>query len=390
MNININDYLHAIRRRLWLPIALPLVAALVAAGFIYIQPEKYQGTATVVVPALSARGYSTSATIQYFSSFKDVLISAPVVDKVASETGEKKSDLAAGLTATTASASSNIITVTYVGPNKATVANVAGKAAVAALDALMGPQVAAAQNQVTLAQASLTKANDAISKYAVTPAPADAPTANQVLPGLEPDANYKALASEIAQLNVNLQLQIIGGTAAKQAALERSIANLNKQAAYLEEVVAGWRGLQQNLTASQASLDKAEGDLNAAMGEQQADSDPKAVTTQFTGHISRIPEIARTAGVAAGVALLLALLYIVLMEFLRPASTVKPGQLLPAMQQVRPSQPAAPVTSVPAGAATTSTAVRTRGLGVPMARQQPPTEPAAPPVPPPGRSNGEA
>ncbi|MEA2643683.1 MAG: hypothetical protein QOG08_709, partial [Chloroflexota bacterium] len=38
-------------------------------------------------------------------------------------------------------------------------------------------------------------------------------------------------------------------------------------------------------------------------------------------HISRIPEVVRYAGVAAGVALLLALGYLVLMEFLQPAGT---------------------------------------------------------------------
>ncbi len=85
--MDIQDYLYAIRRRLWLPIALPLVAALVTAGFIYIQPEKYQATATVVVPALSAKGYSTSAVTQYVSTYKDVLASSQVIDRVSQETG---------------------------------------------------------------------------------------------------------------------------------------------------------------------------------------------------------------------------------------------------------------------------------------------------------------
>ena len=314
--MDIKDYLYAIRRRLWLPIALPVVAALLSAGFIYIQPEKYQATATVIVPALSAKGYSTSAVIQYFSSYKDVLISAPVVDKVAAVTGESKSNVASGLTASTTTASSNIIQVTYVGPNKNTVKDVARIAGVTALDALMGPQLSAALTQVANSELALKDANQKISDFATTAGPNNIPPA----PGLLPEETYKIQQLVISQLEVNLQLATLARDRTRVAALNILIGQRNTVLAVLEAQVVQWKSLSQAQTAAQAENDRAHINLNAANSELASDADPLSVVAQFSGHVSRVPEILRAAGVAAGVAMLLSLAYIVFMEFIHPAA----------------------------------------------------------------------
>jgi capsular polysaccharide biosynthesis protein len=376
--VEIQDYLLAIRRRLWLVIALPLVAALVTAGFIYIQPEKYQATATVIVPALSAKGYSTSASVQYFSSFKDVLISAPVVSQIAAETGESKSNVAAGLSATTTTASSNIILVTYVGPNKTNVQAVARIASVDTLDALMGPQVAATQMQIVNSEKALRDANQALATFATTAGPNNVPPA----PGLLPEDTYRSQVGELSLLELNLELAKIEGNKNRIASLSGAIAGRTAILTSLETQVAAWKILQQDQLAAQAENDKAHSDFNAASSEYAADSDPRSVTAQFSGHVSRVPEIARAAGEAGGVALLLALAYIVFMEFLQPArrSAAGSGRPLAFAQGRLAPQPAA---KVAAGAGAGGAGVSSPTAPPAQTAPEPPLTGAA------GRSNGE-
>ena len=80
--MEIRDYLRAIRRILWLVIAVPIAAALLTGGFMELQPSIYEADATVVVPAISGNGSSSSAATQYVAGFKDVLVSQPVLTEV--------------------------------------------------------------------------------------------------------------------------------------------------------------------------------------------------------------------------------------------------------------------------------------------------------------------
>jgi Chain length determinant protein len=305
--VDIKDYLYAIRRRLWLPIALSLVAALLTAGFIFIQPEKYQATATVVVPALSAKGYSTSAVTQYFSTYKDVLTSVPVVDQVNAQTGEKKSDLVAGLSAATGTASSNIIVVSYSGPTKSTVQDVVRFAAIDSLDAILAPQVSAATAETVNSQKALQLANQNLSDFTVKTGL------------LFPDVDYKFKSQELSQLQVQLTQSHLEGSTKRIRGLTAVVKARQAELVALSSQVIQFLGLQEARSSAEAVNNKAQVDLNAAKAAVASDSDPASVTIKFIGHISRIPEILRFAGVAAGVALLLSLAYLVLMEFLQPA-----------------------------------------------------------------------
>ncbi len=307
LDFNIKDYLYAIRRRLWLPIAVPLAAALVTGGIIYLQPEQYQATATVIVPALSAKGYSTSAVTQYFSTYKDVLTSTPVIDKVAAETGEPKNNLVAGLSANVVTASSNVIDVTYTGPNKKTVDNVAQTAAVDALDVLLAPQQSAGASEVTTAQNGLTAADQKINDFI-------ARTGHTF-----PEDDYKFASQELSQLLVNLDQARLAGDHARVNGLNAVIAKRQADLAALVPIVIEWQGLNQAINSAQAELNHAQIDLNTVNAELASDRAPGTVTVKSLGHISRVPGILKYGGVAAGVALLLALAFIVLMEFFRPA-----------------------------------------------------------------------
>src|ERR1700674_801523 len=107
--MEIRDYLRAIRRILPLLIILPIVAAAITAGFLEMQPSKYQANATVVVPAISGNGTSQSAAAQYVSTFKDVLISQPVVSSVSQKFNIPVAELTAGLSARTVTTGGNVL-----------------------------------------------------------------------------------------------------------------------------------------------------------------------------------------------------------------------------------------------------------------------------------------
>ena len=307
--MDIKDYLYAIRRRLWLPVALALVAALVTAAFIYLQPERYQATATVVVPALSNHGYSTSAVTQYVSTYRDVLVSPQVVNPVSTLTGEKRSDLRAGLSANTVTASSNIIVVTYTGPNKKTVQAAAQAAAIDALDVLLGPSVSAGEIEVANGQKMLNDADQALADYA------------KLSGSLFPDVDYKLQVEQLAQFQLNYEQAKLAGDTKRVKGLTNIIQARTTKLVALADTVIHYQGLKEKQSSAQAVSSKALIDLNAANAAVASDHAASAVAVNFNGHISRIPEILRYAGVAAGVALLLALAYLVLMEFLSPAGT---------------------------------------------------------------------
>jgi len=305
--LDIKDYLYAIRRRLWLPVALALIAALVTAVFIYLQPERYQATTTVVVPALSNHGYSTSAVTQYVSTYKDVLVSPQVVNPVSALTGEKRSDLRAGLSANTVTASSNIILVTYTGPNKKTVQAVAQAAAIDALDVLLGPSVSAAEIEVANSQKTLNDADQALADFATQSG------------SLFPDLDYKLQVEQLSQFQLNYAQAKLAGDKNRLRGLLPIIKDRTDKLAKFAPIVIQYQNLKDKQTSAQAVNSKSQIDLNNAKAAIASDHDARAVTVNFNGHISRIPEILRYAGVAAGVALLLALGYLVLMEFLQPA-----------------------------------------------------------------------
>jgi hypothetical protein len=316
---------------------------LLTGAFIYIQPEKYQATATVVVPALSAKGYSTSAVTQYVSTFKDVLTSAQVIDPINLRIGEPKSDLVAGLTASTATASSNIIQITYTGRNKKTVQPVAYNAAVFAMDALLAPQVAAARTGVANSLAALQLADQNLKDF----------TARTGL--LFPVDDYRLKAQELAAFEAQLTQAKLAGDKPRIRGLTPVVANYQAQLVTLSAQVIQWQSLDEQHLSAQAEYNKASIDLNAANAAVASDEDPSAVSVKFAGHVSRLPEIVRFAGVAAGVALLLSLGYLVFMEFLHPAvpSVATGGGLMSAIRPVarRPSRRVpAGVTKVGSGA----------------------------------------
>src|SRR5439155_5320919 len=101
----------------------------------------------------------------YVSTYKDVLTSDPVVSKVARQTGASSKALAGNLSASTATASSNIIEVTFVGHRRDATPAIVKAAALDSLDALVTPQIAAAKSLVATSQSGVDQANSALAEF---------------------------------------------------------------------------------------------------------------------------------------------------------------------------------------------------------------------------------
>jgi capsular polysaccharide biosynthesis protein len=303
--MEIRDYLRAIRRWLWLPIVVPLVAALITGLILEGQPSQYEATATVIVPAVAARGFSTSAAAQYVATFKDVLVSSPVVDKVAAEDHVPAADLVNGLSATTLTASSNIIHVTYLGYKGQKTTAIVDDASMLTLDTVAEPQLIQAKNAVSAAQTGLNEANTAISQF------------NTSTGDILPQQQFNSQQQELNTLDLELQQANLAGDTAHATALEAIITTREQQLAVLAGQVDQYTALSDARQAAISVSDHAAQELNDVQSLMSADHSPSTVTVQDVGRISKLGTTLRFTAIAFAVALMLALALILFLELMR-------------------------------------------------------------------------
>jgi hypothetical protein len=307
--MEIRDYLRSIRRWLWLPIALPLVAAALTGLLLERQPSQFQANATVIVPAVSAKGFSTSAASQYVATFKDVLISQPIVDKVSKATGVPTKELVSGLNASTISTSSNIIHVVFLGLKGENIARVVREATVDTLDAVAQPQLIQAQNAVAAAQGQLQVANAAITQWEAT--------TGLILP----QQQFGTQQSELNQLLLQLQQAHLANDTARATALQTVITQRQAQLTTLAAQVTQFTDLSDARQSALGVRDKSAQDMTNAQALLSADHNPGTVVVQNVGRISKLGNTIKFAAIAFAVALILALAFILLLELMRGGRT---------------------------------------------------------------------
>ena len=156
--MEIGDYLRVIRRRLWILVLVPVLAAGVVAAVLWQQPPKYRAVATVAAPALvggsAENQYSGPVGVRVFvSNFAAALTAPQVVSKVAEQTQTSEQSIRDNLTAQPILESS-LIEVTYVDPQRDRSAEVARAASRETIKFLF-------QSQVDLARRSVNTADQA-------------------------------------------------------------------------------------------------------------------------------------------------------------------------------------------------------------------------------------
>ena len=350
--MEIRDYLRAIRRILWLVIAVPVVAGLLVGGFIELQPSTYQANATAVVPAITANGISQSAASQYASTFKDVLISQQVIPVVSQKFNIPQNELLTGLSSSTTTASSNLISVVLIGKKDQNLVGAVREATIDTMNAIAEPQLIQAENEVTNAGTQLQQAQTKIFNF------------DNQYGNASPIVSYNLMAGTLSQDNAQLQTARLNKDAARVAVLTALIATNTSTLATLGQEVQTYQPLASALAAAQSASDHAATALVAAQSLIATDSAPGTVTTRDVGRLSKLGNVIKFAAIGFALALLMMLGLILILELMRSGKRkdAPAGGQQGAFAWVSPSaqtKPAGPPAS-PAMAATTASSVETR------------------------------
>ena len=304
--MEIRDYLRAIRRVLWLVIALPIVAALITGFLIERQPSAYQANASVVVPAISGNGVSQSAASQYVSTFKDVLVSQPVVTEVSQKYGIKVSELTSGLSASTVTASSNIIHIVLIGLHGQNLTGAVREATVDTMNAIAQPRLSEAQSEVSTSQTLLQNADSAIADWVAT-------TGNPA-----PQALYNSVQTQLNQQISILNEEKIRNDVAHEAATQSFIASLRQEldARTAASCSSTRRSATPRPRRSPPATTRTQ-DLVDAQALLAADSNPNTVNTVNVGRLSKLSDVIKFAGIGFALALIMMLGLILILELMR-------------------------------------------------------------------------
>ncbi|MFZ2033626.1 MAG: hypothetical protein WAW53_07715 [Candidatus Dormiibacterota bacterium] len=338
--MEIRDYLRAIRRILWLVIAIPIVAGLLVGGFIELQPSSYQANASAVVPAITANGISQSAASQYTSTFKDVLLSSQVIPSVSQKFNIPQSELVAGLSSSTTTASSNLINVVLVGKKGQDLVGAVREATIETMNAIAAPQKQEALTEVADAATLLAQAQSQINSFDLT--------YNNPSPVLQYNDQHALVSQEQAEL----QTLIINNDVAKQQILRATIAKNTALLLQYGQQLQIFEPLNAALTAANAANAHAATALVAAEALIATDSAPGTVTTTTKApvRLSKLSDTIKFAAIAFALALLMMLGLILILELMRggkrPQAAVETGQQgafawAPPSAQTRPAGPAA-------------------------------------------------
>lgn len=166
--MEIIDYLRIARRRLWILILIPLLAAAGAVALVLLTPASYSATATLSSTALVGGTSNQFSGPQAASSFAAAYTSSatgPAVLSAASDdTGVSASDLARGFTVAQNGASSDM-TLTYVSDDPEEIVPALRSLNDATLNSMFGLRAQLGKSQVSDAQAAVAAANQRLIKF---------------------------------------------------------------------------------------------------------------------------------------------------------------------------------------------------------------------------------
>lgn len=303
--MDIRDYLRAIRRILWLVIAIPVVAGLLVGGFIELQPSSYQANATAVVPAITANGISQSAASQYASTFKDVLTSQSVIPVVSQKFGIPQSELLAGLSSSTTTASSNLINVVLVGKKGQNLAGAVREATIDTMNAIAAPQLVQANNAVVNAQTLLQNVETKIANF------------QTVYGTASPQVAYNDETSTLSSHQALYTTAVINKDLPRQATLKAILATDAARLNQLSIALAQYQPISTEFSAATAAYDHAISNQVAALALIATDSASGTVITKDVGRLSKLSEVIKFGAIGLALALIMMLGLILILELMR-------------------------------------------------------------------------
>jgi hypothetical protein len=354
--VEIREYLYLIRRRLWIPILLPLFAGGAAYSIVSQEPQQYEASVIVTIPSPIAE--SDSFLTVYSDNFKEVISSEAILDPLSRETGISTAALDSGIVAVRLQRSI-LIEVSFTAGDRLQAARVVVDASRQTLDRLAKPKVAAAQATVKLAQSRYDRARSSVYRFYRTTGlvvPVEVYTTKLAeLSQLErtyqealqrPDPNDGNAGSRdqttstddgSAQATVpdgegvpgvapgehrprtNVQVAIQLASQREAAAILTKITRIEQELARLRPQVLRYRELDADVTGSLSLLTAAQKDLLDASSLAAASSSPLTLGKAVVTPVSRPQLIARGVGIAMGLAFVLALGLLAVLELLWPS-----------------------------------------------------------------------
>ena len=315
--MEISDYLHIIRRRLWILILVPLLAGGVVAALVLRQPLKYDATATVAAPAVvggqSTNQYSGATGPRAFvANFTAAVTSPRIINQVAKETSVLPRTIRSGLVASPIGDSS-LIEVTYTTMNKDKAIPVAKSATDNTIRFLFETQVTLAEETVNEAKKAVDSANDSLQKFYRS--------TGLILP----ERTYELEQQKLSSLQQReLQERAVGNITAATA-LAQAITTSENRLRQLASRVATYQSLVDRRNQAQGRLNLVQQNLEAATAQYKAADPAEVVTLNQAKPVSRLTELLRKTVPAAGVGLFLAVGLVVLLEVI--ARRPRPGQV---------------------------------------------------------------
>lgn len=316
--MEILDYLRAARRRLWLIIAVPLVAMAVAGGLVMLKPTTYSADATVEGPVFvgaTSRFAGSQGSNVYVSTFQSTATSPGLLAGVAEATGTSTKALNDGLVVARVGASTSM-QVSYTARSRDQVEPVLREVTSQALTRIFTSQVDASLARVEVAQEAVATANEAIAEFGTRTGVAD------------PERSYEAQLNQVnalVQQEANLRAN---GNTLGAAALAGTITKAREQLATYTPLLAEYGNLVIDRDAAATGLNDAQASLEQSRAQVTAADPGTIVFVPPTTQDSKTGPLLQTVLPVGAAALFLAVLLAAALETLaraRGAAPVKAG-----------------------------------------------------------------
>lgn len=260
-----------VRRRWVLVIAAPVLAMLLAAGWMLARPTQYEGTGSLVLHVPDQRG--PGATLQWVTNFRSALTSRTVAAEVAEELGIPADQVRSGLSAEQIGQSA-IVEISYEGTPRAEIEPVMRAAAAAAVSLISGADVATAR-------AALETAEERYAEIV-----AERRAFLEMTGALNPQEEYRGRIADLV--------------AARRAGNDELVAALEEQVDRLGDLAARVQRLEDGVAQAAGTLNAAERAVIAAEAPAAAAAD-EALDIRNVRRSPEVPPAIRT-----GIATLLA------------------------------------------------------------------------------------
>jgi capsular polysaccharide biosynthesis protein/MinD-like ATPase involved in chromosome partitioning or flagellar assembly len=307
--VEIGDYLRVIRRRLWILILVPVLAAGAVGAMLWLRPAEYRAVATVAAPALvggsAENQYSGSGGARVFvANFAAALTAPQVLATVAEQTGTSEQNIQDDISAVPIQESS-LIEVTYSDTDRARTGTVARAASRETIKFLF-------QSQVDLARRSLNTADkgvaDAKKKLA------DFIQKNRIV---NPEQTYELQEQNLIALQQRqLEAQAEGSTTIASR-LGEAIQARQAELARLAPLVTSYRDLVAQQDGAETRRNDLQRNLEGLLAQSRAADPDSVVTVSDPEQVSRLMAFVRQGGVAFAAGLFLAIAIVFLLELLR-------------------------------------------------------------------------